>query len=169
MRSKTFAGLSSTVSISLDRELAEERIPRPWSLIRLIRSPRQSSRAQRLSCGETRVSTTPGVSLQSSSRSRQRSMSRPGNREILSPGGRFLCCGTRRPTKLTRRLLIVGDRVDSWIHKPGACPNFTLDEYHDVDDALREHPEVLARLAARGITDPSLVLFDVDLRRSGDA
>ncbi len=56
---------------------------------------------------------------------------------------------------------LVGDRVDSWTHKPGACPNFTVDEYHDVDHALHEHPEVLARLAARGITDPSLVLFDV--------
>ena len=56
---------------------------------------------------------------------------------------------------------LVGDRVESWTHKPGVCPNFTLDEYHDVDHALHEHPEVLARLAARGITDPSLVLFDV--------
>jgi primary-amine oxidase len=56
---------------------------------------------------------------------------------------------------------LVGDRVDSWTHQPGVCPNFTLDEYHDVDHALHEHPEVLARLAARGITDPSLVLFDV--------
>jgi primary-amine oxidase len=56
---------------------------------------------------------------------------------------------------------LVGGRVDSWAHQPGVCPNFTLDEYHDVDHALHEHPEVLARLAARGITDPSLVLFDV--------
>ena len=56
---------------------------------------------------------------------------------------------------------LVGDRVDSWTHRPGVCPNFTLDEYHDVDHALHEHPEVLARLTARGITDPSLVLFDV--------
>jgi primary-amine oxidase len=56
---------------------------------------------------------------------------------------------------------LVSDRVDSWTHKPGVCPNFTLDEYHDVDHALHEHPDVLARLAARGITDPSLVLFDV--------
>ena len=56
---------------------------------------------------------------------------------------------------------LVGDRVDSWAHQPGVCPNFTLDEYHDVDHALHEHPEVLARLAARGITDHSLVLFDV--------
>ena len=56
---------------------------------------------------------------------------------------------------------LVGDRVDSWTHQPGVCPNFTIDEYHEVDHALHEHPEVLARLAARGITDPSLVLFDV--------
>ena len=56
---------------------------------------------------------------------------------------------------------LVGDRVDSWTHRPGVCPNFTVDEYHDVDHALHEHPDVLARLAARGISDPSLVLFDV--------
>jgi primary-amine oxidase len=56
---------------------------------------------------------------------------------------------------------LVADRVDSWIHRPGVCPNFTIDEYHDVDEALHKHPEVLARLEARGIADPSLVLFDV--------
>ena len=44
---------------------------------------------------------------------------------------------------------------------PGVCPNFTVDEYHDIDLALHEHAGVLAALAARGITDPSLVLFDV--------
>src|SRR5688500_16497793 len=31
---------------------------------------------------------------------------------------------------------LVADRVDSWMHRPGACPNFTIDEYHDVDEAL---------------------------------
>ena len=56
---------------------------------------------------------------------------------------------------------LVGDRVDSWTHQPGVCANFTVDEYHEVDHALHEHPDVLARLAARGITAPSLVLFDV--------
>jgi primary-amine oxidase len=56
---------------------------------------------------------------------------------------------------------LLGDRVDSWTHQPGVCPNFTLDEYHEVDEALHKHEDVLARLAARGITDPSLVLFDV--------
>ena len=56
---------------------------------------------------------------------------------------------------------LLADRVDSWTHQPGVCPNFTLDEYHEVDEALHKHEDVLARLAARGITDPSLVLFDV--------
>jgi len=56
---------------------------------------------------------------------------------------------------------LVGDRVDSWTHQPGVCPNFTVDEYHDVDHALHEHEGVLAALRARGITDASLVLFDV--------
>ena len=56
---------------------------------------------------------------------------------------------------------LVGDRVDSWVHQPGVCPNFTLDEYHEVDHALHEHEGVLTALKARGITDPSLVLFDV--------
>ncbi len=56
---------------------------------------------------------------------------------------------------------LVADAVVSWTHVPGVCPNFTVDEYHDIDHALHEHEEVLAALAARGITDPSLVLFDV--------
>ena len=44
---------------------------------------------------------------------------------------------------------------------PGVTPNFTVDEFHEVDEVLHRHPEVLAVLADRGITDPSLVLFDV--------
>ena len=56
---------------------------------------------------------------------------------------------------------LTGDRVESWTHQPGVCPNFTVDEYHEVDHVLHQHPEVLATLAGRGIADPSLVLFDV--------
>ena len=48
---------------------------------------------------------------------------------------------------------LTGDAVVSFEHIPGVMPNFTVDEYHDVDHALREHPEVIAALAARGITD----------------
>ena len=56
---------------------------------------------------------------------------------------------------------LVGDRVDSWTYVPGVTPNFTVDEFHEVDQRCTEHPGVLAVLADRGITDPSLVLFDV--------
>jgi primary-amine oxidase len=56
---------------------------------------------------------------------------------------------------------LVGDRVLSWEHVPGVCPHFTVDEYHDVDRAMRAHPDVVAVLADRGITDMSLVLVEV--------
>ena len=56
---------------------------------------------------------------------------------------------------------LTGDRVASWTHVPGVCSNFTVDEYYEVNEALHKHDDVLAALAARGITDPSLVLFDV--------
>ena len=53
------------------------------------------------------------------------------------------------------------DRRVSWTHVPDATPNFTVDEYHEVDDAMRAHPDVIAALAERGITDLSLVLIEV--------
>ena len=54
-----------------------------------------------------------------------------------------------------------GDVVESWTHVPGVTPNFTVDEYHDVEVAMKQHPDVIAALAARGITDLSLLLVDV--------
>ena len=56
---------------------------------------------------------------------------------------------------------LVDDAVRSWTHLPGVCPNFTVDEWHDCDEAMRGHPDVIAALAARGITDMSLLLIDV--------
>src|SRR6266516_4263697 len=53
------------------------------------------------------------------------------------------------------------DRIASFRHVPDVCPNFTVDEYHDVDEAMRAHPDVVAALAARGITDMSRVLIEV--------
>jgi len=51
--------------------------------------------------------------------------------------------------------------VESWTHVPGVTPNFTLDEYHDCDHAMKAHPDVKAALAKRGIDDVDSVLFDV--------
>ena len=56
---------------------------------------------------------------------------------------------------------LVGDAVVSWTHRPGAVPNFTVDEWHECDEAMRTHPDVAAALAERGITDTSLLLVDV--------
>ena len=56
---------------------------------------------------------------------------------------------------------LVGDRVLSLGARPRGVPHFTVDEYHDVDRAMRAHPDVVAVLADRGITDMSLVLVEV--------
>lgn len=52
------------------------------------------------------------------------------------------------------------DAVVSFEHIPGVQPNFTLDEFHEVDAAMRTHPEVIAALAERGFTDMNLILID---------
>ena len=56
---------------------------------------------------------------------------------------------------------LVADSVESWTHRPGVTPNFTVDEFYDVDTAMKANPDVVAALAARGITDLDLVLVDV--------
>jgi primary-amine oxidase len=68
-----------------------------------------------------------------------------------------------RATNLTYEAVVdlTADAVVSWTHIPDVCPNFTVDEYHEIDHAMHENPEVIAAMAARGITDLSLVLFDV--------
>lgn len=53
------------------------------------------------------------------------------------------------------------DTVESFTHIPDVTPNFTVDEWHDCDHAMRAEPVVIEALAARGITDIDLVLFDV--------
>jgi primary-amine oxidase len=52
------------------------------------------------------------------------------------------------------------DRVASWEHHPGEQPNITVDEWHEADHAMREDPRVIEALAARGVTDLGMVLFD---------
>ena len=44
--------------------------------------------------------------------------------------------------------------------RPGVQPNFTNEEYHECDELVRRHPDVIAALARRGIEDLDLVLVD---------
>lgn len=55
---------------------------------------------------------------------------------------------------------LTGDSVVSFEHIPGVQPNFTLDEFYEIDAAMHEHPDVIAALAERGFTDMDLVLID---------
>ncbi len=50
--------------------------------------------------------------------------------------------------------------VVSFEHIPGVQPNFTLDEFYEIDAAMRRHPDVVAALAERGFTDMDLILID---------
>jgi primary-amine oxidase len=54
-----------------------------------------------------------------------------------------------------------GDTLLAWEPQPGRQPNATVDEWHECDEAMRRHPDVVAALAERGIDDPSLTLIDV--------
>ncbi|GAA2003821.1 primary-amine oxidase [Nakamurella flavida] len=54
-----------------------------------------------------------------------------------------------------------GAAVVSVDHVPGVTPNFTVDEWHDCETAMKADPTVVAALAQRGITDLDLVLIDV--------
>ncbi len=51
--------------------------------------------------------------------------------------------------------------VTLWEHLPGRQPAMTVDEWHECDEMLRRDPLLIAALAARGISDVSLVLTDV--------
>jgi primary-amine oxidase len=52
------------------------------------------------------------------------------------------------------------DRAESFHHVPGVQPNFTVDEFVECDRMLRQHPDFLAALANRGITDIDNVFVD---------
>jgi primary-amine oxidase len=56
---------------------------------------------------------------------------------------------------------LLGDALLTWQHLPGQQPNMTADEWHECDEMLRAHPEVVQALARRGITDMSRVLTDM--------
>ncbi len=58
------------------------------------------------------------------------------------------------------RLDGAGAVLESWEDVPGVQPNVTVDEWTEADAALRAHPDVVAALAARGVTDLDLVFMD---------
>jgi primary-amine oxidase len=74
---------------------------------------------------------------------------------------RVVAWNTEDGTAYIGVLSLTDDTLLSWDAQPGKQPNATVDEWHDCDAAMRRHPDVLAALATRGITDPDLALVDV--------
>lgn len=70
-------------------------------------------------------------------------------------------CFRRTDNSTYKALVDLGaEQVRSFELIPGVQPNVTVDEWEEADAAMRAHPEVIAALAARGITDLDLVFMD---------
>ena len=81
----------------------------------------------------------------------------PVRREALA------VCWNREDGRAYRAVVSLSDgAVTGWEELgDGQQPNMTVDEWHECDEMLRAHPELIAALARRGITDMTLVLADV--------
>jgi len=79
---------------------------------------------------------------------------RPARRAVV------LCLDRANNATYRSVVSLTDDRIESFEHIPGVQANFTVDEFHECDHMLRDHPEVQAALAKRGITDMSLVFMD---------
>jgi primary-amine oxidase len=83
-------------------------------------------------------------------------------RDGAAPDRRATVICLNRTTNATYKSVVSlsADRVESFEHVPGVQANFTVDEFVECDRVLRAHPEVIAALAKRGITDLELVFMD---------
>lgn len=84
------------------------------------------------------------------------------DRDGVVPERRALVVCFERASNRTYKaeVSLSADAVVSWAQVPDVQANFTIDEWEESDAALRAHPEVIAALARRGITDLSLVFMD---------
>jgi primary-amine oxidase len=74
---------------------------------------------------------------------------------------RAVVWNTRDGLAHVAELSVSDGTLRAWTPQPGRQPNATVDEWHECDEAMRHHPDVVAALAERGIDDPSLTLVDV--------
>ncbi len=93
----------------------------------------------------------------------------PGKQELQSfdegagrPARRALAVCLNRADNATYKgvVSLTEDRVEAFDHIPGAQANFTVDEFVECDRMLRSHPDLIAALAKRGITDMDSVFMD---------
>ena len=79
------------------------------------------------------------------------------------PERRAIVVCFNRDTNGTYKALVSlsDDKTLSWTRLPGVQANLTVDEWHEAGDALLSHPQVVAALRRRGVTETDAVLFDV--------
>ena len=79
-----------------------------------------------------------------------------------TPARRALVVCLHRTENATYRgtVSLTDDRVETFDPVPGVQANFTVDEFVECDEVLRSHPDVIAALAKRGITDLENVFMD---------
>ncbi|HEY0229205.1 MAG TPA: tyramine oxidase, partial [Mycobacterium sp.] len=79
------------------------------------------------------------------------------------PDRRAIVVCFNRDTNRTYKALVSlsDDKTLSWTHLPGVQANLTVDEWHEAGDALVRHPEVVAALRRRGVTENDKLLIDV--------
>lgn len=94
----------------------------------------------------------------------------PGKKELAlfedggnAPDRRAVAVVFNRETNQTykARVSLSDDTVLSWTYLPGVQPNCTVDEWNEAGQLLLNHPDVLAALGRRGVTDVSSVLMDI--------
>src|ERR1700729_1161218 len=83
------------------------------------------------------------------------------DRGITPPGWRFGWIELLRQDKGAPAPHVREAAVTGWHNLPGQQPNMTVDEWHECDEMLRAHPQLVDALARLGITDMTLVLTDV--------
>jgi primary-amine oxidase len=97
------------------------------------------------------------IELVEPAKAARRGQSGPPRREALA------VCWNREDGRAYRAVVSLADgAVAGWEElADGQQPNMTVDEWHECDEMLRAHPDLIAALARRDITDMTLVLADV--------
>ncbi|MBA3488454.1 MAG: primary-amine oxidase [Longispora sp.] len=80
----------------------------------------------------------------------------------LIPREAHVICWNRESGQTHRAIVsLTDDAVLSWEHVPDVQPILTVDEWHECEDMLLEHPRLIEALARRGIAELDQIVTDI--------